>query len=281
MTMVMTGDAAAADSEPESFKYSHAGYNGGIGQSSHFEKVPCESGRYVKRAIEVMQRRTSPLLKLLTDSELQALAISCSYFTSQPETVLSKEGDKQASMYFVVKGVFSVFMESAGNRRNSVIDSYSSDRNSASEQDLSSSSASSTKMNAKTRNLIEIMRVCSGESVNELCLLEGKPCEATIKALIPSVVLEINAGNLVSILSSRPEMEAVILSGERTMIPMPEQLKKLWGVLIKESEFIESANLSRIELGNTRLRVHKRLLQSDLLVCCQLHGCPYYVPEIV
>jgi hypothetical protein len=229
------------------------------------------SGRYVRHALNVMQQRLSPLLKLLTDSELQALAISCKYIEYDIGAALTREGDRRDCMFLVVLGGFSVLMHSIPNRRNSIAIEEEPTVNTASvsaslEQSPSFFAKPGLGIPPKKGNPVEIMRLRCGETTNEQSLLDGKPSEATIVAFKKSVALEVDSGVLVSLLSLRVEMEGLISPGEKAMMTMQEQLQKLWLHMSQGSEFIDNLNISRVELGHTRLKVHKLLLHNGVSV---------------
>ena len=227
-------------------------------------------GQYVLQAFEAMQKRVSLVLKVFTDEELQSLAISSRYYKCPAGTVLVQEGECKACMYLVVKGVFSVGMQSAATGFVLHMDAISDDtfsiqRDSVARNSfLKSPSVPLTQQN--NGHLIEIMRIHHGEAVNELCLLEGKPSEAKITALIQSIVMEINADSLLPLLIVRSSFQNILSPGERTMMSLQKQLQKLWLHLVKTSEMSETVNLSKIELGHTRVKVHKKLLQSKIMV---------------
>jgi CRP-like cAMP-binding protein len=265
-TLEKMSGAGVMDQSPEATQPS------GVKQESN------TSGRFVRRALDVMQRRVSPWLKLLADSELQVLAISCKYIEYDLGATLTREGDCRDCMFLVVQGGFSVLMHSIPNRRNSIAVEEGSTVNTTllnalPVQGPSLMAKPGLILPQKKGNPVEIMRLRSGETTNEQSLLDGKPSEATIIAFKNSVVLEVHAEMLVSLLSSRADMEGLISPGEKAMMTLQQQLKKLWGHLSKGSELVDTLNISRVELGHTRLKVHKFLLQNGVLVSKILFRC--------
>ncbi|KAJ1471992.1 hypothetical protein T484DRAFT_1842071 [Baffinella frigidus] len=75
-----------------------------------------DGGKPIKRANHVLQRRTSPFFKLLTERELQLLALKGTYLDLEKGEVLVMQGDSTDRMFAVVRGIMRVLITMGGTK---------------------------------------------------------------------------------------------------------------------------------------------------------------------